>query len=186
MLSIIIRVVAKASLQSFFRKLHRLSNRCLGIGNHANMAISGEDFCMKYIIENYQLSCVFDVGAHDGEFARHLRDSGFQGTIHAFEPHPVTFDRLLKNTRDDDQIKCCPFALSNVNGATTIYDKMPTDLQNGTHHASLYSEVLTDLHKSDTESYVIQLQTLDTYVQNAGIKIVDFLKIVFLKVPPRH
>src|SRR6185312_9362363 len=49
---------------------------------------------LKLLLSRLEIDCVIDVGAHDGEFARFLRDLGYQGEIVSFEPVKATFERL--------------------------------------------------------------------------------------------
>ena len=47
------------------------------------------------IIEREQVDCVIDVGAHEGETGRRLRETGWTGPIVSFEPVAATFERAL-------------------------------------------------------------------------------------------
>lgn len=44
---------------------------------------------------------VVDIGANEGQYANWLRELGFAGEIHSFEPLPVTFRKLCTNAAND-------------------------------------------------------------------------------------
>jgi FkbM family methyltransferase len=178
---ILVRLLVSAFSSPVFggihRKVHRLSNRLLGIGNHSSMYISGEAYCMQYILKHYTINTLFDVGAHDGEYIKTFREKGYSGKAFAFEPHPVTFNRLLAYCKNDKATTAFPFGLSSQKGSLTIYDRKPTAHQHGTHHASLYQDVIMSIHKSEIEATEIQLETLDQFIANQNIDQIDLLKI---------
>jgi FkbM family methyltransferase len=176
-LNTLVNHLSAPALNNLHVKLNRLTNRLRGIGNHSSMKLSGEAFCMEYVLKHYKIESIFDVGAHDGEYILNLRQRGFHGNAYAFEPHPVTYQRLEAYCQTDAKTTAFPFGLSNQKGTLTIYDRKPTKNQNGTHHASLYSDVITSLHKSDVEAIDIQLETLDEFVSSHDIKQIDLLKI---------
>jgi FkbM family methyltransferase len=176
-LRFVVSIFAHPIFASWSRRIMRLSHRLLGIGNHSTMYISGEAHCIKYVLAHYQLETVFDIGAHDGEYVRNFREKGFKGKAYAFEPHPVTFGRLTDYCKTDTKTEAFQFGLSDKVGILTIYDRKPTEQQNGTHHASLYSEVISGLHKSEVEATEIHLTTLDAFVLEQKVSKIDFLKI---------
>ena len=46
------------------------------------------------LLEEWGMTTVFDVGANEGQFAEELRQSGFKGQIHSFEPTKTAFSKL--------------------------------------------------------------------------------------------
>lgn len=53
------------------------------------------------ILAANQIDIVLDVGANDGGYGRELRDSGYTGRIHSFEPNPSVFKRLTASIVKD-------------------------------------------------------------------------------------
>ena len=49
---------------------------------------------LRVLFDRLGVDCVVDVGAHRGEYARFLRDLGYRGAIHSFEPVPASFEHL--------------------------------------------------------------------------------------------
>ena len=46
------------------------------------------------VIQANKVDIVLDIGANDGGYGLELRDSGYTGRIHSFEPSPSAFNRL--------------------------------------------------------------------------------------------
>lgn len=68
------------------------------------------------IIRANRIDIVLDVGANDGGFGRDLRDSGYTGRIHSFEPNPVAFKRLKDSIREDANWSAEQCGVGNVPG----------------------------------------------------------------------
>lgn len=64
---------------------------------------------------------VVDVGANIGMYSRFLaRLAGSQGRVHAFEPAPENFARLIENTAAFTNVTAIHAAVGNENGMTTL------------------------------------------------------------------
>lgn len=113
---------------------------------------------------------MIDAGAHIGadsvEFARLFPDV----TVHAFEPIPDLYAKLVRNTHRWPQIRCCPLALSDRNGPRTMY------VSGGASDAS--SSLLAP--KSHVEDHpdttfekmcIVQCETLDSWARSNVVQI---------------
>ncbi|SCK39027.1 FkbM family methyltransferase [Streptomyces sp. WMMB 322] len=82
-----------------------------GWGLH-KAAASG--LCARHVAEllaNYDVNCVFDVGANKGQYGRQLRELGYRGRIVSFEPVPDALAKLRKAAERDPDWQVHPFAL---------------------------------------------------------------------------
>jgi FkbM family methyltransferase len=70
---------------------------------------------LEVILAN-KVDIVLDVGANDGGFGRELRDSGYTGHIHSFEPNPVAFKRLKNSIAGDPNWSAVQCAVGDVPG----------------------------------------------------------------------
>lgn len=43
---------------------------------------------LRWLLELHKITTTIDVGANRGQFAHHLREAGFNGELHCFEPQP--------------------------------------------------------------------------------------------------
>jgi FkbM family methyltransferase len=57
----------------------------------------------KLLLAHHKIDVVFDVGANIGQYAQELRNIGYQGLIHSYEPVKANFEKLEKACRHDDQ-----------------------------------------------------------------------------------
>ena len=68
-----IQAYLKLFARPAFRKLNQglvsLGQRGLGIGNCENLEISGELSFLKNLLSQYEAAVIFDVGAHQGDYA---------------------------------------------------------------------------------------------------------------------
>lgn len=164
---------ARKSFEKLNRLLILLGMRGLGILNHGTNKISGESFFLKNTFSKYNIDNVFDIGANIGEYAITCRELGFKGDLLSFEPHPITFNNL-KEKGSNYNIQLHNIGFSDVKGELSIYDSSAND---GSEHASLHKEVLTDLHKRDVTEHKVEVDTIDNFLKTTNIKNIDLLKI---------
>jgi FkbM family methyltransferase len=112
---------------------------------------------------------VMDVGANIGLWAMGaaLR-VGPEGSVHAFEPVPVIFARLIRNLELNGlkQVISRQLALSDTCGQTVFY-------------AAKGNSAVGSLTQSDSADQPIQIEmtTIDDYCENYSIPRVDVLKV---------
>ncbi len=85
------------------------------------------------------VTCVIDVGANKGQYARMLRDEvGFTGRIASVEPAPATFPRLVETMRGDHNWSGFPFALGQEETEATLR-VASADEWNSVHKLNAYA-----------------------------------------------
>lgn len=152
--------------------LFHLGLRGMGILNYTSFSVSGEKFLINFLKKNHSLDLVLDVGANDGNYTAFYMNYSKQ--VYCFEPHPNTSRKLTDRFKDNDKIKVIPKGLSDTKINTVIYDYAQ---DNGSSHASLYAEVITDIHNSQKVEVPIELDTLNSVAQELNIKHINLLKI---------
>ena len=160
-----------------FYKLNKFLYLCslkgMGILNFETNRLSGEAaFIKKYLLGKKEL-IIFDVGANVGEYSKYIYSINPEVVIHAFEPHPQTFKKLLSNI-SSSQFHPNNFAVGNHVGQLSLYDYKDND---GSSHASLYKEVIEKIHKAQTTEHIVNVITLDFYLKKNKIEKIDLLKI---------
>jgi FkbM family methyltransferase len=81
---------------------------------------------LKDLVRLLGVNCVLDVGAHEGAYARLLRDEvGFGGHIASFEPAAGSYARLVASRRGDRRWRGYRYALGRDPAMATLnlYDK---------------------------------------------------------------
>jgi FkbM family methyltransferase len=56
---------------------------------------------LKRFLAYFNVDCVFDIGANEGQYAQQLRDLGYRGAIVSFEPIPELAENLRLNAAYD-------------------------------------------------------------------------------------
>ncbi|WP_235938438.1 FkbM family methyltransferase [Chitinophaga solisilvae] len=154
--------------------MYKLSMLGMGMQNYENDTVSGEKAFIKYITNTGILSsgAILDVGANVGHYSVMLRKNNIKLPIYAFEPHPVTF-RELEKAAATYQFTAVPFGAGEAATTTAIYDYGA-----GTSsHASLYKDVIEQLHHGVAQEVAIALTTIDEFVAAHQINEIALLKI---------
>jgi FkbM family methyltransferase len=120
---------------------------------------------------------VFDVGAHDGETAKRLRQLFPAARIHCFEPFPDSCILLEQATNGDHDTSIHRVGLSNRQGTATMNCNASTATNSllGTDPRAreTWGEGLLDTGGT----IEIPITTLDDFCEGEGIERIDLLKI---------
>ena len=154
------------------RILFELSLRGLGVLNYKDDVASGEDHFLKALVRGVAAPVVLDVGANRGDYSSAVLAASPGARLFAFEPHPVTFQKLAK--------RLVPLGAQVVNAACgrtadqmLLYDYVT----GGSPHASLYPGVIETLHHEESRAYQVKVIDLDKFASEHSIDHVDLLKI---------
>lgn len=165
------RIFSRPLFHNFNKFIFDLSIRGLGIYSHN----SGENYfysnLLPDIIHNSE-PVIFDVGAHIGKSTLLFHQSIKGARIYSFEPNPKCFEKLKRV--ENENIKVFLLALGSEKTKIKLYDRKSTNV---TQHSSIYKEVITDLHRSESVEYDAEMTTLDEICSRENIKYIDFLKI---------
>jgi len=155
--------------------LFRLSLKGLGLGNYRGFEVSGESHLLKKVLPTLiknDKPVIFDIGAGRGNYSLELIKRFPKARIFSFEPHPKNFEALAKVAMG--RFKTYNMALGDVTRNLTLYDRASTD---GSNKASLYKEVISEIHKQQVVSVEVSVGTLENFVKNEGIDYIDYLKV---------
>jgi FkbM family methyltransferase len=156
------------------RFLFRLSIGGLGILNYRDANESGEkEFLKKHLANRDPGSCVVDVGANKGLYSKMCLDIDPDIRIFAIEPHPVTFETLVDTLQGTRAIPV-NVAMGDRAGTLSLYDHSGAD---GSMHASVYKEVIEDIHGSKSVSHEVRVTTIDDFMAKESIESLVLLKI---------
>lgn len=161
----------------FNQFLFRISLRGLGILNYKNDYESGENYFLKsYLKSLNNKPIIFDIGACGGSYSNVCREIRPDSLIYAFEPNPKSFENLKINFSKFENLNLFDFGFGSKKENLIIYDIGGID--HGTQHASIYKEVLSDIHKyNEIAQYSIKLETLDNFFIENKIAEIDLIKI---------
>lgn len=115
--------------------------------------------------KNFQNFVCFDIGANIGYFSKWLLSLFNVKEVHSFEPDPINFEILLKNTLDFSNSFVNQSAVSDKSGKVELFLNPISSGDN-----SIYSSTVND-------RIVVDCLTVDEYVDKKNISTIDFLKI---------
>jgi FkbM family methyltransferase len=109
----------------FAKPVKRLA-RAAGVSLTRHPAPNTLERHLKDVIGQLRINCVLDVGAHEGAYARLLRDGvGFAGHIASFEPADRSYVRLVASRKGDQRWRGYRYALGREHrsGRLNLYGK---------------------------------------------------------------
>jgi FkbM family methyltransferase len=169
------RLAARRRLFALHRWMFRQALRGMGFNNWRSMEDSGESWVIHDLLPTLLSTTqpvVLDIGAHHGEYGNEVLKRFPSAIIHAFEPHPRTFDAL--RTGADQRISLHAKAMGAAPGRAQLYDRKGQD---GSVYASLSEGSIRTLYKEDVIVYDVEVTTLDEFLETANLSRVDFMKV---------
>lgn len=177
MLGVIYRLYAYLFAKKFFIKfnkfLYQISLRGLGILNYQDEYLTGENAWLRKYLKERKNPLVLDVGANIGNYSNSILEINHEVTVLAFEPHPNTYKKLTANV-SSKKFEAFNVGVGNTKGILELYDYNTND---GSQHASLYKDVIKDLHKGNPISHSVEIIKLDDFLKSKNINNIDLLKI---------
>ena len=130
-------------------------------------------------LEQHAIELVLDIGANHGQFGQLLRDGGYRGNIHSFEPVSASYQRLRQTAGDDPQWHTWQTALGAQPGQQTIH------IANNDGYSSFLppspsGERLLGNTLSPIQDETVPMTTLDAFLQTLPAEAVQ--KPIFLKL----
>ena len=167
------RLLVRRKLYPLHKKLLTMSLWGLGILNSENDTLSGEGHFIRFAFPRRKDITVLDVGANVGEYADRVMKFYPQAHVHAVEPHPTSFERLARQAALHGY-QAYRLAFSDTSGPGKLYDNRESV---GSEHASMYPEVITELHHATAGYTDVIVTTVDQFVVDHDIRHIDLLKI---------
>ena len=166
-------IFARKNFVLFHKFLYHISLRGLGILNNHSSYLTGEKQWLSRYLKNINNPIIIDVGANIGGYVNDVFEANISSFVYAFEPHPITY-RKLNNNIANDKLKTFNLGVGNEKGKLELFDYEDND---GSAHASLFKEVITDLHGKGVISHSVKVIKLDDFFMDHKIDTIDLLKI---------
>jgi FkbM family methyltransferase len=116
-----------------------------------------------HLLESFGIQMVLDVGANTGQYATHLRESGYVGEITSFEPLSTAFSILQHNAREDSRWKAVNLAIGDTNGS------MEMNVSRNSVSSSFLEMLPAHLQSAPDSVYVsrevVEVRTMDSVVE---------------------
>ena len=147
---------------------HALLGRNYG---RSGVGDSGEEHALRYATTSMVMApVVIDVGACEGDWTVAALKQWPGAVVHAFEPAPTSYDRLVE--RLGDRARCVQAACGEQQGSATLFS-VPG--QPGL--TSLHNRDLSGHGLAMTETVEVAVTTLAHYCQQQQIERIDYLKV---------
>lgn len=177
MIELIFKTYRFIFARSIFFKLNKFLYRCsmsgMGILNHQTDSITGERGFLASYLTKKNNPVIFDIGANTGKYCKLLLKHNQGSIIYAFEPHPITFQKLVSNLQNSS-VHTINAATGASDGELTLFDYASHD---GSEHASLHREVIEDIRGAQPSAHQVRVTSLDTFARDRHINQIDLLKI---------
>lgn len=164
---------AKKIFRKFNLLIYHLGLRGLGVLNFGDEYLSGERAWLRGYLGNRTRPVVLDIGANVGKYSQEVFLANPGAKVFAFEPHPVTYQALVRNLQNDN-FRSYNLGVGAERGTLELYDYA---IKDGSTHASFFREVITDLHRSSAISHKVDILRLDDFFLDEGLREVDLVKI---------
>lgn len=129
---------------------------------------TASNLCARHVADllaNYEVNCVFDVGANKGQYGKQLREFGFRGRIVSFEPVPEVLERLRKVAQRDPDWLVYPCALGRSESVESMHLGWKT--MNSLLGPSAYGQKRYKRFANTTRTTQVQLRRLDEVMDHA-------------------
>jgi FkbM family methyltransferase len=128
-------------------------------------------YMKRFLPEN---PTIVEAGAHKGKDTIRLSKTWPKGFVHAFEPVPELYTKLLTTTKKKQNVMCYPFALSDNSGTSRIFisggiSDGSSSLLRPLEHIKIFPDVTFD-------SFIdVEAITLDDWAEKYSIRDVALL-----------
>jgi len=177
---ILTKIYLKYFIKSIFYPINEwffnLSIHGIGILNYETKEKSGERYFVEKILSHYKNKdiVVFDVGANKGDYSDMILQGKNNAIVYAFEPNPKSFHELSEYAKNKKNLRLYNKGCGDSNSEMTLYDVKNDD---GSELASLYKDVINNIHKMECTEAKIEIIRLDDFCRENDIKKIDLLKI---------
>jgi FkbM family methyltransferase len=145
----------------------RLGIECVKLGGSRRGIVLEDD--LRYLETNYVLkskTCIFDVGANQGQTVKRFRSAFPKAVIHAFEPVSSTYALLRNNVGHLPNVTLHNLALSDFHGNAL----MTAEAGSGINH------ILIDDAPIGTATESVKVTTVDSQCERLAITDMFLLK----------
>lgn len=113
---------------------------------------------------------ILEAGAHFGEDTMRMKAMWPECIVHAFEPHPDNYHRLIRTTHGVRGVFCYPLALSDMIGTAKFYRCRLHEGASSLLHSAPFKQAIYN----DQTPIMVQCLTLDEWARQNNVDHIDF------------
>jgi FkbM family methyltransferase len=142
--------------------------------DHGNVSTVEAHNCYS-VLKDIPNPVIFDIGANIGTFTTWMSNAFPTGKIYAFEPQRSVFQMLCGNISINNLYNVYTHNLAL--GKENYYVEFDEPNYFAKNDYGTFSLVETIIEKTTQEKIIVQVQTLDSFIETHKIKSVNLLKI---------
>jgi len=143
------------ALRSYLQEV-AFSTFSISLSRAKHAGFQHEKYVLRRFLHEFQIDCVFDVGANAGQYGRLLRSIGYRGPIVSFEPIPELAKALEIESGKDGNWSVEPVALDEVSREVTF------NVMAGSQFSSIKTPKEIDADLLDEANRTVKTITLTT------------------------
>lgn len=143
-------------------KLHKVIAKALGYELIKRSKHPTSSSHLANLIKHHDIDIVLDVGANNGQFGLMLRNEGYKGEIHSFEPVSKTFENLNHACLNDQKWFSNKLAMGSTTGEETVHITESSDLSSFLNPNDFGKEKYEKIKVSQTEK--VKVNTISDYL----------------------
>ncbi len=155
----------------FLALVERVAARLQGKG-YGSATIEKEISCIAHLLD-FTPSCILDIGGNVGSYSAELRRRWPDASIHIFEPSPTNLPKLKARFDDESNIFIHPFAVSDFEGATTLFADTPGSGMGSLSHRDLSHLGISEFNNEES----IKVVMLEEFWKKLNGGKVDVVKL---------
>ena len=141
------------------------------------------DAIINFLLKDKKKHIYFDVGANEAQSIKRFKKINSQANIHAFEPTPELYKKLVQNFSTDKSIKINNLGVADIKSKLNFYSykyhKINSFVPVDKNSKFSKSRILASKsNEKEFENIVkIDVTNIDSYCEENNISEIDFIKI---------
>jgi FkbM family methyltransferase len=145
------------------------NNWSISVSKAKASGLQFEKYILRRFLREFQIDCVFDVGANMGQFAHLIRSIGYTGPIVSFEPIPALADALKARAEADGCWSIEQIALDDDSREVTFHVTASTDFSSLKTPKAIEQADLDPYNKT-TQTLTLKTGLLSNYIDKYRTK----------------
>jgi len=125
---------------------------------------TSQDIQLQTLLRTYNINTVLDVGANEGQYAKHLIELGYKGSIYSFEPMAAVYARLRANAEGCAQWRTINAGIGKEEGELML--NVSENLASSSLLKVEMKSIEVDSTTRTTHQENIKITTIDTFIRS--------------------
>lgn len=122
--------------------------------------------CVREILSQYDIDVVLDIGANWGQYGKELREMGYAGEIHSFEPVQEAYNILSATSAKDPRWHCHRLALGAKKEEKLINVMQSAPVFSSFKNPNYYGKQMFHNYITPDAQEMVSVDTVDNFLSN--------------------